>query len=236
MTADRSVRSRSFRALTALVALGAAGSAALAGPDWVERGDAGSSPLTAQAPFLNGGTALNSISGNLSGPPSGRGVGDFEDMYYIGISDPTAFHITLINADFNPQFFLFNVTLANQAYGLLANDDTSLENTLPTLVSHATDATGVVITAPGDYLLAITGYGDQPLSITGLIFNQASPTEISGPDGVGGFNPLAGWTGGGEWGHYNFTLEGTDFPHIPAPGTAGLLLAAGLAGARRRRA
>lgn len=227
---------RTSRLILGAVALLVTAGAAGAGPDWIERGDAGSTLDTAQAPIRPDDFAvLSTITGSLTGPGADRGGGDFEDLYIIAITDPGTFYITLINADFNPQFFLFNITLANQAYGLLANDDASLLSNLPVLTPMATDATGVVITAPGDYLLAITGFGNQPRSITGHIFNQATPTEISGPDGPGGFNPLRDWTGGGEWGNYNFALEGTDFPRTPAPGAAALLMLGGLSATRRRR-
>ena len=228
--------SNRVKALTAGALVLIAGASAVAGPDWIERGDAGSSVGTAQIPVRpDGATALNSISGTLTGPSDQRGVGDFEDMYIISISNPGTFSLTLINADFNPVFYLFNLTLANQAYGLLANDDANAQTNIPALTNAATDATGVVITAPGDYLLAITGKGDSPLSITGPIFNIASPDEISGPDGVGGYNPLLGWTGGGEWGNYNFAIVGTDFPTTPTPGAAGVFGLAGAAMLRRRR-
>jgi uncharacterized protein (TIGR03382 family) len=94
----------------------------------------------------------------------------------------------------------------------------------------------VIVALPGDYMIGVTGFNRDPVSQTGAIFSAASLTEVSGPDGPGGFNHHTGWTGTGETGNYIITLTGAGFPEFPAPGTAGLLLAAGVVGARRRRA
>jgi len=217
-----------------LVAVGATGllaAPALAGPDWVEIGDAGSSVLTAQAPLRPpGAPQLTSISGTLGGP----GI-DEEDLYVVRITDPVMFSMTTGSADFNPVLWLFHVTVTNDALGLLANDDQAAGNPLPRLVGAATDGTGVVVSSPGDYIVGITGRGRVPVSATGEIFNLAGLTEISGADGVGGLNVLSGWTGEGETGTYHLNFEFIDFPVFPAPGSVVLLALAGAATGRRRR-
>ena len=205
----------------------------LAGPDWAEIGDAGSFLGTAQAPTGIGGANLNSISGHLTGGFF-QGPGDFEDMYIIRITDPATFSCTVGTANFNSQLFLFNITLPGAAYGLLANDDQSGSDNRPRMTNVATDGTGLVVDLPGDYLLAITGFNNDPLSSTGPIFNQASLTEVSGPDGIGGFNRHIAWQGGGETGEYTIQLTGAGFPNFPAPGSL-VLLALGAVPAMRRR-
>lgn len=212
----------------------AVGSTAVAGPDWVEGdNDAGSFFFSAQATL--GAGALTSISGKLSAFPSLHGGGeDFEDIFLITITDPANFSITISNATFNAQLFLFHITLPGQLLGLLANDDTIFGQT-PVLTSMSTDGSGAQLTAPGQYALAIAGAGRFPVSNTGAIFNFASPTEISGPDGPGGFNPLSDWSGIGEVGEYGIELEGVGFYDLPAPGVLGLLALAGVGGGRRRR-
>lgn len=213
--------------------LGMSGTA-LAGPDWLEQGDAGSTIGSAQVPARPlGAPALTSIAGSLS---SAFIDPDYEDLYLIRITDPGAFTIRPTSADFNVVLYLFNITINGEGYGLLANDDENPTSNLPKLTGASTDGTGVIITFPGDYVLAVTGFGRTPVSRTGAMFNFASNTEISGADGPGGLNPLSSWTGVGETGHYSFAMEATDFPVTPAPG-AGLALVAGVGAAfgRRRR-
>jgi uncharacterized protein (TIGR03382 family) len=208
---------------------------ALAGPDWTEIGDAGSTFGSAQVPLAPPGVVqLSSISGQLG--TSLRGVIDQEDMYFINVVSPSTFSITTGSAEFNPVLYLFNITVNNDALGLLANDNESGDVSTPLLVGAATDGTGVVLASPGDYLVAITGFGRYPVSASGPIFRFDSPTEISGPDGPGGFNPLSGWAGEGETGSYHIEMMDVGFPHVPAPGTLALpALALGWTARRRRR-
>lgn len=198
---------------------------AFAGPDWVERGDAGSFVATAQITTGIGG--IRSLTGELSA--ADRGAADLEDVYIIRIDDPAAFSITLVNANFTPALYLFNLTQASQALGLLGVNGT--------LVSTSTDGTQAQVTEPGLYALAVTYAGNIPQSRTGAIFNFASPTEISGPDGPGGINPLQSWnpTVPLVGGTYDLDVDGVDFADVPTPGAVMLLGAAGLLAARRRR-
>ncbi|MBS0196690.1 MAG: DVUA0089 family protein [Planctomycetes bacterium] len=214
--------------------IGCAG-VAIAGPDWLESGDAGSSIRNAQIPTRPvGAEGLLSISGALS---NAFDAPDYEDLYFIRITNPANFVIRPAFADFDPVLYLFNVTLNGEGYGLLGNDNESNMSNMPKLRNMSTDGTQVIVQYPGDYVLAVTTAGRFPVSRTGAIFNFASDTEISGPDGPGGINPLEGWQGSGRTGRYGFTLEATDFPATPAPGALGVL-GVGLAAAatRRRRA
>lgn len=211
------------------------GATALAGPDWVEKGDAGSTLGTAQVPVAPGAgvLTLRTISGSLQG--SRGGSSDFEDLYYFRVTNASGFRIRPITSNFNAVLYLFNVTVNFEGLGLLANDNENVESFLPQLLPAATDGTGVLLTTPGNYVLAIAGSGRVPVSRTGAIFNFASPTEISGPDGPGGLNPLQGWTGDGATGDYSLSVEQGGFPTIPAPGALALLAAVATGSLRRRR-
>lgn len=214
----------------ALLGLAFTTAPALAGPEWIESGDAGKVVGTAQKTFGEGN--LTSIAGALDGGFFG---GDFEDMYLISVLDVDAFSISIHNADFDAQLFIFNVTLPGQAFGLLANDNTS-EGFNPVLLPNSTDGTMTGITAPGIYAIAISGSGRNPVSSTGQIFFYGNPTEISGADGPGGLNPHLDWTGDGIGGSYILTLTGAGFYDVPGPGSLALLGLAALLGRRRRSA
>lgn len=214
---------------------------ALAGPDWVEGGDAGSVLLTAQ-PVVGVGAPIR-ISGRLSGAASGFAdnssnasvLGDYEDMYIIRIEKPGTFSFTVSSSNFDSQLFLFNITLASEAFGLLANQSTSTPGIDARITGMATDGTGAMVLNPGTYALAISGMGRNPVSSTGGIFNFATPNEISGPDGPGGLNAHLSWTGVGEVGDYDIDLFGIGYVDVPSPGMAGLLGVSSLAVLRRRR-
>lgn len=215
--------------MVALTASLVAASLAVAGPDWTEDGDAGSTIRTAQVPLGQG--QIRSLSGRLG---SRGDETDFEDMYYIGIAQPTSFTLQLTNPNFDAQLFVFHITLAGSALGLLANDNADVETTAPRITPMATDGTGVVLDLPGIYLIAVAGAGRVPVSATGEIFRFETSTEISGADGPGGLNRHIGWAGEGATGDYRILMEGTVFPDIPAPGSA-VVLAMGAWAVRRRR-
>ncbi len=179
-----------------------------AGFDWVQDCmiDAGSLPATAQVVAAPG--PVGSIRGCL-GTGAAAGPEDFEDMYLINIVDPVVFSAQTLadETPFNPQLFLFDAG----GLGLLANDDISDKDVQARLLPNSNDGTGVVINAPGLYLLAISGFDNDPLAPGGPIFNQADPVEISGPDGPGGAQPINAWNNAGmppETGPYTIILSG----------------------------
>ena len=201
---------------------------AMAGPDWVEHGEAGSSIATAE-PTLGIGS-IRTISGNLGGTL----VPDYEDMYLIRVLDPNVFSMSVMNTNFDAKMFLFNVTLPGEGFGLLANDN-GPESNMPLLTAMADDGTGAKVSVPGIYAVAISGSGRDPISRTGPIFRFDTLTEISGPDGVGGLNPLEDWSGDGVGGSYSIACTGVGFYDVPAPGSLAALAAGALLAARRRR-
>lgn len=220
---------RSSVVCTLLAGIAALSPVALAGPDWIEDGDAGS--IITEAQVVVGTGQLSKIIGSLS---SSLGDPDYEDMYLIRVISPTTFRFDLSDAGFDTQVWLFNVTQANEAFGLLANDDT-VEGPQSVLTNTATDNTGAMLTQPGIYALAISGAGRVPVSRTGLIYHFTNATEISGPDGPGGLNPHSGWVGEGATGQYRIDLTGCDFVTVPAPGVGLFAGAALMMGMRRRR-
>lgn len=222
--------------IVAVVGLGC--SLAAAGPEWIEAGDAGSVPGSAQS-VTGGGGPVTKIIGNLSGPSSmpHRVQDDFQDMYLIYICDPLMFRATTLPqfdglANFDPSLWLFSA----DGRGLLANLDAGPGDPNVFMLNEANDATGAAVVVPGLYFLAISGAGSVPVSDpNGLdIFHFTFPGEVSGPDGPGGVNPITGWSGPGQWGHYEIALRGV-CTIVPAPGAIGLLGSFGLVALRRRR-
>jgi hypothetical protein len=211
-----------------MAAMVLAGSA-LAGPDWVEGTDAGSTLSTAQA--VLGVGQLATISGRLGA----RAGEDLEDMYLIRVTSPGTFKFELLNSEFDSSLYIFNVTLGNEAFGLLGNLET-LDGVNAVLTSSSTDGTGAQITSPGVYALAITSSGRIPVSANGSIFNFTTLGEISGADGPGGMLPHIGWTGEGSGGSYTMKVSGTTFVDVPAPSAAALLVGGLVTLGRRRRA
>ncbi|MFO0858403.1 MAG: hypothetical protein U0640_13740 [Phycisphaerales bacterium] len=193
---------------------------ALAGPDWVEQGDAGSLVDTAQQ--TTGTGQINSISGTFS---EGFGLSDYEDVYLITISNPGAFNISIGSGPGVPGLFIFDPTTQRGILGSMTGS----------IGSFSTDFTESFIGTPGVYAIGIAVNGRMPASDSGPIFSFASPGEISGPDGNGGSLPLIFWNGTpGTVGEYNFDLTGCSFS-VPGPGVVGGLGVAGVLGLRRRR-
>ncbi|MBM4109276.1 MAG: PEP-CTERM sorting domain-containing protein [Phycisphaerae bacterium] len=212
-----------------------AGGNALAGPDWVELGDAGSFPDGAQVTVGQGN--LGTISGTLS---EGLSDSDYEDLYFIRVTNPKTFKFDLRHAAFDTQVFIFEIggDSGEGAFGLLGNNDGLLHGSpvMGSLIDGpANDGSGARIYKPGLYLLAITGFGRVPMSYEGPIFRFDRPTEISGPDGYGGDDPLSHWYGRGAVGGYRIELEGVGFSQVPAPSALAALGLAGALLARRRR-
>ena len=215
--------------------------AALAGPDWDEGvSDAGSTLGTAQVISVTG--AVNTISGKLSG---GLLAGDYQDCFLLDISSPTTFSLTTsLGAGsppgFNPMMFLFRVDETQNgpvAKALLANNDKSPGNPLPGLTNAANDGSNATLRSPGLYLIAISGFGSQPINASGeFVFRQTflQSGVIGGPaESPNGGYLLAGWSSDGDYGSYELLVQGVS--GVPAPGAVALLGLAGLAARRRQR-
>ncbi|MBL4809198.1 MAG: DVUA0089 family protein [Phycisphaerales bacterium] len=222
-----------IRALSVLLVMGSVSGAAIAGPDWIEDGDAGSTLIGAQDATSVG--PLQTVAGTLGGE-------DREDVYKLVILDgdnvggSVMFGLSMSTTGlFNPSLWLFD----SAGFGVLGNDDDPiLGGPDSRLTTPSTDGVTLLL-PPGIYFLAITESGNVPLSFRegiGLgngfyeeIFSFASSTEVSGPDGAGADNPLAAWSGGqGSSGGYGIEIT-------PTPGSVGLFAIAGVGLTRRRR-
>lgn len=170
---------------------------------WCEdqQGGAGSLPQTAQKVLGTG--LLTCITGRLTSVAVADGGTDLEDMYLIRIDQPMIFSAQTVVAPmppagpgdivaFDTQLWLFQVC----GFGLLGNDDDPCEREIGfSFIGNASnDGTGIVVTEPGLYLLAISIFDNDPVSDQGPIFDQQSRIEISGPDGNGGGGSISGWT------------------------------------------
>lgn len=191
----------------------AASTSATSATIWVETNDAGELPRTAQNTVGTG--PLTSISGELTGDG---------DMYWIRIVDPASFSArTGTSKSLNepsigiedPQLFWFS----RNGMGLLANDDFGVAN-------QSWLGSDPSLTA-GLYLLLITGWDYDPVSIRGKIFPDQAQINV-GPAGPGGNHPIIGYTGFTRspegFGPYNLTMTGVHFANIPEPSTDLLVL------------
>jgi hypothetical protein len=155
---------------------------------WVEQGDAGNLPATAQIPTDT--PSLVSISGTID-------PGDV-DMYLITVQNPATFMANTCGAGatWDTQLFLFTTA----GIGVTMDDDTCD----PGLQSQigAFD-TCMYATGPGDYYLAISRYNVDP--------RDAGNVTILGLAGCNSTNanPVASWsTTTSAAGAYTITLVG----------------------------
>jgi hypothetical protein len=185
---------------------------------WAEVGDAGQTIGTAQVPIGVG--FMSHITGIL---------GSQADMYLIHIPSGGLFTATTETAGttFDTQLFLFNAA----GIGIAMNDDTTGSPPF-----HSTLSGPLLSSLPaGNYLLAISTFGTEPVSAGGLIFPDVFP-GVFGPTGPGGGVPLSSWTGGTSAGSYDILMTGGVTSVIPpAPPSVALLALAAMAGRRRRR-
>jgi hypothetical protein len=198
--------------LTTLLAttVAAIGAPPAGDPCWDEIGDGGSDAgsVGAGAQTTLQGTQtifLECITGQLADTLIG---GDLEDMFLIRICDPASFEAHTSDQSFsNTILWLFEI----DETGAVANDNISPVDFQSRITATATDETGYTV-VPGLYYLAITGFPNGPNSASGPIFafdDAPVGTEISGPDGPGGGDPLSTWVGTKTTsGFYTITLGG----------------------------
>jgi hypothetical protein len=173
--------------------------------------DAGSNPASAQEPSGTG--PLRSLGGSTAAAlRSSSAEPDFEDVFRIRICDPV-FFCARMQATFDTQVWLFD----EFGRGILGNDDGNGNQAV--IFPPANDGTQARIHTPGVYLVAVSGFDNDPIGQgplpggSGPIFLQETRTERSGPDGPGGGSPLTFWTGGAatQTGEYIIRLEGAAF-------------------------
>jgi len=220
---------------------------------WVEQGlpadgGAGDGTPTSPAQETVGVGALDQIVGALT-PDVGPGASDKDvDAYLICVFDPENFSAKTAgtNTAFDTQLFLFTL----DGVGVYANDDV---NQTDKGINFNTDKLSELPVGYGDclgcglYILAISGYNEDPSSDSGPIFPNTPFDEVVFPKTL---DELAVWHPSGHFntGPYTILLTGAGFASdcenlcdgepveepIPEPATAGLLLL-GLAGLFMRR-
>ncbi|MBX3378414.1 MAG: DVUA0089 family protein, partial [Phycisphaeraceae bacterium] len=164
---------------------------------WLETGDAGELPASAQV--TSGSGAMNAIRGTL-------GTGD-ADMFQINICNAANFSATTNNgATFDTQLFLFKTN----GTGVAFNDDLPAGgSTLSALSSQFVAPLG-----NGLYYLAVSQYDKDPLGVTtsGEIWLDTPFNVERAPDGPAAAEAVGSWnatTGAG--GQYTIALTGSCF-------------------------
>lgn len=175
---------------------------------WNEVDDAGDLPGTVQTPTGSGD--LTAIAGAIAANDA--------DMYCLRIDVPANFSATTCGgATLDTQLWLFY----EDGRGVAFDDDdpgncgSGLQSTV----------TGAFVTAPGQYLLAISVYDRDAQDAGSQLIWANSPFSVERqPDGPGAANPIASWTGAtGNTGTYTIALTGATYctPNAVEPATWG---------------
>jgi hypothetical protein len=158
-------------------------------------------PTNAQAVYRPDQTPCQSPVTRISGV---RADSTDADMYVICITDPANFSASTVGlAGFDTQLWLFRC----DGTGVVHNDDSGGAQ------SRIDNSTGCLNgLQAGTYLLAITGYNQDPVDSGGnLLWNNSPFGAVRCPDGPGAANPMVGWTGSGGSGNYGIALTGAYF-------------------------
>ena len=116
---------------------------------WVEAGEAGNLPATAQVPA--GAGALTQIDGNINDPAEAQGPGNDRDMYLIQIDNPAAFTATTVGGTtLDTQLFLFT----QGGLGVAFDDDTA--------AATQSALSGTFVPGPGLYYIAVSRFDRDP--------------------------------------------------------------------------
>ena len=201
---------------------------------WMEVGDAGDLPTTAQTPIGMG--ALTTITGQLTGVLP-NGSADVFEIYITGGGNFSARAFgTTAPLYVDAQLFLFD----GEGSGVYANNDVSPPDPFTPGVALLPANDALTPLVPGRYFLAISAPHFAPVSTNGAIFPCVSciPGLVGGPTGPGGALPITGWSDQSfSEGAYAITLTGVEFPRtnvIPEPTTM-LLVGTGFFGLAARR-
>ncbi|GIV11295.1 MAG: hypothetical protein KatS3mg020_0786 [Fimbriimonadales bacterium] len=163
-------------------------------------GDAGDVPSNAQPVYSADRTPCQDPVTRITGQ---RAATDDADMFVICITDPANFVASSAGSSFDTQLWLFRC----DGTGVVHNDDYS------GVQSQIDNSTGCLNgLQAGTYLIAITGYNQDPVDANGnTLWNNTPFGDIRCPDGPGAANPMVGWTGTGGSGSYRITLTGAYF-------------------------
>jgi len=170
---------------------------------WLEVGDAGDLPATAQTTVGSG--ALSQIVGSFAGPTDA-------DVYCIRINGQQPFVAGIQCLTFtDPDIWLFD----SSGLGIVHND---------VCQAGLTTITGLYVPGPGTYYLAVAYGGRQALGPGALAIWQTQLfTGERAPDGPGAPGPIVGWGGSGNpttLTSYIINLQGVDYCSqvVPARG------------------
>ena len=176
----------------------------------------GAQPININAPVLSVRGALQGDIGAISSAPEGGfGSGDLEDMYLVRIDDFDTFRfgtqLPIVGAtEGGPCTSLFLFTgpdhPAGEGLGIVANFDPDNADCGALITGFPTDgATTPALINGLTYYVAVAADGRFPVDAQGnqifvfdgefLVGETFDPFEVSGPDGPGGANPIAGWSG-----------------------------------------
>ena len=161
---------------------------------YAESGDTGELP--AQAQVIDSG-ALTEITGTLEGD-------DDVDLYAFCLEGNGTFSAAISAGEFEEtELFLFDAG----GRGVYFSDDLSDSDYRSSLPANHP----LTPTQPGLYYLAISSFNNDPSSSSGEIFPNEPYTEVHGPTGPGGSDPLSGWSAVGDelGGPYAIQITGT---------------------------
>jgi hypothetical protein len=153
---------------------------------FVEAGDTGELPESAQAAEALAPDALVAIEGNLA---DGFLAALDVDMFRIHVHDPAAFSASTVAmagiSVSDPMLFLFDAA----GHGVYMNDDDP--SGLNGSQSRLPSAHPLGPTTPGVYFLAIAWFDNQPVTNVGsLVFAAGAAGDVRGPADVA---PLDAW-------------------------------------------
>lgn len=166
---------------------------------WMEQGDAGDLPATAQAVWGPG--TLTAIEGVL------QSVND-QDLYRVRIDDPGAFSANLNNSgthltgDQDTQLFLFN----RSGVAIVMNDDDPLD----AATRKSRIPLGAFSGPPGIYLVGVGVFNNDPYAGNDPLFPDEPSDDVLSPNFSGrldgwGFDPVT------SLGPYRLELTGASF-------------------------
>ncbi|HZW07185.1 MAG TPA: GC-type dockerin domain-anchored protein [Phycisphaerales bacterium] len=200
--------------------------AALAPVTWDETangaGDAGQDLASAQSP-TGTGTALSVITGSFAA--------NDVDIYRISVCNTANFRATtsFTFPRIDTQLFLFRP----DGTGVVVNDD--VPDGLPAADTTTSTITNALVTATGEYFLAVGRYNIDPVDASNALLWANTPFNTErAPDGPGAANPFASWTGAvAGTANYRITLTGACFAGGTGPicGAADLGSVGGVPGA-----
>jgi hypothetical protein len=190
----------------------------LAGPIWdcQDPQEPGGTPATAE--IVTGSGPLATIRCTLTGRIAliDDPDGDFQDMFLIRIADPANLEIRTVDPltgdEFNTQIWLFDIN----GRGVLANLNDAGNPPFSLMGNAATDGSGVVVTDPGLYYIAVSGgqkgeFGRVPVDADGAPIFEINPFQPELVYGPASSNPVAGWKGEGGLGDYELEFIGVEF-------------------------